>query len=101
MTAQEIINGNVRIAHFMGWRIDNSFPDKDRVWRRNNCIELDTTFKFHTSWNALMPVIVKLINQKPLLFDLYEWFNEYQIETIEQAWKRVLRDLKDKKYENK
>lgn len=48
------------IAYFMGWRIDNSFPDKGKVWRKGNCIELETTFKFSTDWNALMEVYEKV-----------------------------------------
>lgn len=44
------------IAYFMGWRIDNSYPDKDKVWKKGANIELDTTFKFLTDWNALMQV---------------------------------------------
>jgi hypothetical protein len=44
------------IAYFMGWRIDNSFPDKGKVWRKGSYIELDTTFKFSVDYNALMEV---------------------------------------------
>ena len=44
----------------MDWEIDNSFPDKDRVYRNKGTIELDSTFKFHKSWDALMPVIGKI-----------------------------------------
>lgn len=49
------------IAYFMGWRIDNSFPDKDRVWRNpKGGIELDTTFKFSSDWNKLMEVFEEI-----------------------------------------
>ncbi len=44
------------IAYFMGWRIDNSFPDKGKVWRKGNCLELETTMKFSVDYNALMEV---------------------------------------------
>lgn len=44
------------IAYFMGWRIDNSFPDKGKVWRKGNAVELDTTMKFSSDWNWLMEV---------------------------------------------
>jgi len=48
---------DLAIAKFMGWKIDNSFPDKDRVWRSpKGDLELDTTFKFSIDWNKLMPV---------------------------------------------
>ena len=44
------------IAYFMGWRIDNSFPDKGKVWRKGSFIELETTMKFSVDYNALMEV---------------------------------------------
>jgi len=45
------------IAYFLGWRIDNSFPDKGRVWKSpKGDIELDTTFKFSSDYNKLMEV---------------------------------------------
>jgi hypothetical protein len=54
---QEKIEADKQIAHFMGWCIDNSFPDKDRVWRSpHGDLELDTTFKFSNDWNELMKV---------------------------------------------
>lgn len=55
------ITTNIKIAKFMGWKIDNSFPDQDKVWRSpNNNIELDSTFKFHYDWNLLMEVVQKI-----------------------------------------
>lgn len=50
------------IAYFLGWRIDNSFPDKGKVWRNGNSVELETTFKFSTDWNALMEIYVAINN---------------------------------------
>jgi len=49
-----------RIAYFLGWRIDNSFPDKNRVWRLGNNVELDSTFKFSNDYEALMNVVEKI-----------------------------------------
>ncbi len=58
MTKEEIISNNILIAKFMGWKIDNSFPDKGRVWRSpDGRTELDSTLKFHLDWNWLMSVI--------------------------------------------
>jgi len=58
-----MVENNILIALFMGWRIDNSFPDKYRVYRGpTGGLELDTTFKYHTSWEWLMPVIDKIEN---------------------------------------
>lgn len=51
---------NELIAEFMGWKIDNSFPDKDHVYRLGNRIETKNAFKFSTSWDALMPVVEKI-----------------------------------------
>ena len=48
---------NKSIAYFMGWRIDNSFPDKGKIWRSpHGDIELETTFKFSIDYNRLMEV---------------------------------------------
>ena len=60
MENKEIIEGNKLVAEFDGWVIDNSFPDKDRTYIKNGGIELDTTFKYHTSWDWLMPVVQKI-----------------------------------------
>lgn len=54
------IESDKKIAYFLGWRIDNTFPDKGRVWRLNNNIELDTTFKFYSDYEALMNVVEKI-----------------------------------------
>jgi hypothetical protein len=48
------------IAEFMGWGIDNSFPDKNHVYRLHGRIETKNTFKFHESWDWLMPVVEKI-----------------------------------------
>lgn|ERR1035437_6933497 len=56
-----IVEGNKLIAKFMGWVIDDSFPDKGRVYRSpKGNIELDTTFKYDKDWNWLMPVVEKI-----------------------------------------
>ena len=57
---EEKVRLDCGIAYFMGWRIDNSFPDKDRVWRNGNHVELDTTFKFSQDWNVLQEVVEKI-----------------------------------------
>lgn len=56
---------NIIIAKFMGYVLDNSFPDKGRVYRKGNSIELDTTFKYHLSWDLLMPVVKKIDEYEP------------------------------------
>ena len=57
----DIINHNIRIAIFMGWKLDDTFPDKGKVYRspRNN-VELASTLKFHSDWDWIMPVIEKI-----------------------------------------
>lgn len=50
------------IAYFLGWRIDNSFPDKGKVWRKGASVEFESTFKFSCNWDWLMEV-VNHINQ--------------------------------------
>jgi len=60
LTKEEIIEGNIYIAKYMGWKIDDSFPDKNRVYRLGNSLEMDTTLKYHTSWDLLFTVIDKI-----------------------------------------
>ena len=56
------IENDIVIANFMGWKIDDSFPDKGKVWRSTGkSIELETTFKFNKSWDLLMPVVEKCL----------------------------------------
>lgn len=90
---EDIVSGNIKIAKFMEWRIDNSFPDKNRVWRLNNTVELETTFKFHTSWNMLIPVIEKLILIDKHYNFLYEWFDVYCVCGLEDAWEKVVKEI--------
>lgn len=60
MNIEEKVKKDKALAYFLGWRIDNSFPDKGKVWRKGNAVELETTFKFSTDWNALMEVCEKV-----------------------------------------
>ena len=48
----------------MGWELDNSFPDKDKVYRNKGSLELDSTLKYHKSWDWLMPVVDKIESLK-------------------------------------
>ena len=57
---ENIIEKNIQFAKFLGWKIDNSFPDKNRVWRLGNRIELDSTLKFHLSMDELIKVVDKI-----------------------------------------
>ena len=91
MEQQEIIKGNIKIADFLGWKIDNSFPDKGRVWRKGNVIELDSTFKFHLSWDALMEVINKIILIEKEF--LYSWFIWNDVNNLENAWNAVVKTI--------
>lgn len=87
----DIKSGNVIIAKFMGWKIDNSFPDKGRVWRSNGSIELDTTFKFHSDWNKLIPAIEKLITlHEKSYYGIFQWFDAHGVIGLEDAWQKVI-----------
>ena len=106
LTKDEIIQGNILIALFMGWRIDNTFPDKGRVYRLGGHLELDTTFKFHQSWDALMPAIQKHCdsfnnvgnpNTDRFPVRLSAWFmwadSESKVRDVEDAWKYLVLEL--------
>jgi hypothetical protein len=68
------MNKDTLIAEFMGWKIDNNFPDKNKVWRSpGNNIELDSTMKFNVSWEWLIPVVEKIES-----LDLSEWMYRWE-----------------------
>ena len=68
------MNKDTLIAEFMGWKIDNNFPDKNKVWRSpGNNIELESTMKFSLSWDWIMPVVEKIE-----LLDLSEWMYKWE-----------------------
>lgn len=52
---------NIACALFTDWVLDDSFPDKGRVYRKGLNIELDITLKFHEDWNWIMEVIKKIL----------------------------------------
>lgn len=87
---EEQVYGNVLIAKYMGWKIDNSFPDKDRIWRSpSHNIELDTTMKFHSDWEMLMPVCKKIIES---YFDnRTEIFDGLHNTNRDETWRAVVK----------
>ena len=87
MTEAAILEGNILIAKYMNWTIDNSFPDKGRVYRNpTGGLELDTTFKFHQDWNQLIPVVKKSLTS---YFDkrdkMYQALEECDLDKLYQA----------------
>jgi len=87
MTNEEIIASNVQIALYVGYKVDNTFPDKNRVYRLGNKIDMDSDFRYHESWDAIVPVVVKIL----LELDKLYWHtnvDEYTIqrEVIKGAW---------------
>ena len=68
MENKEILECNKMIAEFDGWSIENSFPDSNRTYVKNGAVELDTTFKYHTLWDWLMPVVEKIERMDNELF---------------------------------
>lgn len=55
------IQDNIKIAIFMGYKLDNSFPDKGRVFRLENKISMDIDlYKYSESWDWIIPVVQKL-----------------------------------------
>ena len=75
----------------MGWKVDNSFPDKNRIYRSlGKSIELDTTFKFHKDWNLLIDVIKELSGDDGGHNKLVETIDTFDIlRTHEAVVKRI------------
>ena len=72
MMQKEVLEGNKLIAEFMGWKSGGfarrsifPFGKKTEYFKRgkNEIMPFITTFEYHLSWDWLMPVIVKIINQ--------------------------------------
>ena len=85
-------NKNILIALFMGWKIDNSFPDKDRIYRSpGGAVELDTTFKFHKDWNLLLKVIKKLSGDSGDHNKLVESIDTFDILDIIKTYSKLIR----------
>lgn len=66
MTNKEIFEGNKLIAEFMQWRYSTSFAGLlPNHWVKDNgetaTDYIDTSLKFHSSWDWLMPVVEKCI----------------------------------------
>lgn len=60
MTEQEILEGNILIAEFMGWEVQK---DIKNLWYSNNgseSISRPSSMEFHSSWSWLMPVVEKI-----------------------------------------
>ena len=76
---------NILIAKYMGWVIDDTFPDKGRVYRLGNSVELDTTLKYDSSWELLFDVINK-INGKGKEYS-FAIFKTYVSLTVEKGGK--------------
>ncbi len=45
---------NVTLAVFDSWKLDDSFPEKDRTYSRGKGTELSSTFKYSRDWNYFM-----------------------------------------------
>ena len=93
---KEIIAGNILIAKSQGWVIDNSFPDKDKVWKSpKGRTELESTLKFHKSWDELQPVLTNLRPKyigEEITCDIIQrglFYNK-----IEDAWNAIVLFLK-------
>ena len=78
MIAEEtIIKDLTLLAEFMGWERDHHF--KDVVYRLGKAIELDSTFKYHSSWDWLMPVVEKVEDIKQMRCQIYVTISPFEI----------------------
>lgn len=97
MTNEEIIEGNKLIAEFIGLP-----TTKKSIEFSNNRkeIEIDIKFKYHESWNWLMPVLKKIDEFDPATCEVEppnEVFRIYSLSIfadIETAYTDVVRFIK-------
>ena len=60
MSEQEIIKGNALIAEFMGFEFFKSLGYTTLNFDETLRLKYLRDFKFHSSWNWLMPVVLKI-----------------------------------------
>jgi hypothetical protein len=88
MKKEEIIKGNIMIANYMGWKLDDSFPDKGRVYRLGNSVELDSTLKYDSSLDLLFEVIEKINGKgKEYNFAIFKTYVSLSVEKGGKVYK--------------
>ena len=111
MTNEEIIEGNKKIAEFMGWKKVTSYNGE--VWDMSNVDKSQESLfgelvdknngKYHSSWDWIMPVVEK-IESKGYFCMINKWTSVYtgtdgeriEVTTVQgntkilNTWKAVL-----------
>jgi len=89
MTKDKILNGNILIAKFMN-DIDSI---NSKISFKKNCSIED--LKYHSSWNWLIPVIAKIVNQNEELKNLDNLKYSLFTNNITEAWEFVVNYLEN------
>jgi len=82
MKTEEIANGSAEIAKFMGIQLNCCMGRKDMVEIKGKMIPVGDATQYHSSWDWLMPVILKIGNDTGWTLVMEEntsyWCNEGQ-----------------------
>lgn len=90
----ENLEGNIHIAKYEGYTIDNKFPDKNRIWRKGLSIKIDSEFNYHESYDALMPVVIKIFKElEEIDFRNQDNFQKVTYQTLENL--QITCDIKN------
>jgi len=76
MEKKEILEGNKLIAKFMGGKYNKEVSFKlkeDEIWIPIHCKTNIMELKYHSSWDWLMPVLIKVVSMK----EYYEFRKGY------------------------
>jgi len=84
------MNDNKLIAEFMGWNIQNYNELPNNFWNtiREIDFDVDDGYRFHNSWDWLMPVVEKIY-----LLDAHIDF--FRVINFEATYKRVVEFIKE------
>ena len=84
------MENNKLIAEFMGYTPYEKFGDNAEYYYRGEYVKLDE-MRFHTSWDWLMPVVVKCFNEDDSNDDLNFRLNDALLETnIDSLYEAVV-----------
>ncbi len=94
LTEQKILKGNKLIAEFMGYKWERPISKKthkqevcDRMFiNENDYITHYNQLKYHSSWDWLMPVVLKISKDYCLDFELIIYGSSCHIKSLDKKY---------------